>query len=252
MLLVLNERLPLNPPQIPSNNYYIMLLHIQMMALFIVQVTWFLLPIMTPDFTMNPKTTAAQVPTYFYLRMTLRPYGINLSSPFTKSSNLSWLQRLKLLWYGNFWPPVLEVCQNYEVEVFQPRTLTPSHLGSCCLWLTLLIYPLYPTFFFYHFLIFISPLFSTAPPICSRSPSDPYCLNPLPTSSTNATRHPHGHRPYLPPSSLRHSFLRPAPCACVYRCLPWRFAPPFAALGLHPSNCQPLGIFSKENPLSLF
>ena len=49
------------------------------------------------------------------------------------------LEILLVCWYcyGIFRPPVCEVCPNYEVVVFKPRTLTPPHLGSCHLCLTI-------------------------------------------------------------------------------------------------------------------
>ena len=45
---------------------------------------------------MNPKAAAAQGPKYFYQRLTLNPYGMDMSSKFPKSLKFSWLQRLKL------------------------------------------------------------------------------------------------------------------------------------------------------------
>ena len=87
VLLVLNKRISLKTPLLPSNNSYITLLRIQMMALFIVEVTWFLLPIMTSYFTINPKAASAQVTTNVYLRIILIPDGMYLSSPLPRSSN---------------------------------------------------------------------------------------------------------------------------------------------------------------------
>ena len=67
-----------------------------MVVLFIAQVKWFLIPILTPDFTMNPKAAAAQGPTYFYTRMTLSLDRMYLYSLLPKLSNLSWLQWMNL------------------------------------------------------------------------------------------------------------------------------------------------------------
>ena len=43
-----------------------------------------------------------------------------------------------------YWPPVCEVCPNYEVVEFQPRTLTTPDLGSVAYCYVLLLDPSYP------------------------------------------------------------------------------------------------------------
>ena len=87
--LVIKNQLPLKPLLMSSNNSQITFLRIQMVVLFIAQVTWLFMTILTLDFTMNSKSTAAQGSTYFYLIMTLILDGMDLSSPFPKLSNLS-------------------------------------------------------------------------------------------------------------------------------------------------------------------
>ena len=67
-----------------------------MMVLFITQVTWFLQTILTQDFEMNPRAVSVQRPTYFYLIMNLNPDVMDLSSPFPKLSNFSWIHWKKL------------------------------------------------------------------------------------------------------------------------------------------------------------
>ena len=138
------------------------------------------------------------------------------------------------------------VCPNYDVVVFQPLTVTPPHLDSVAYCYTFklglpshLSLPFYGSFFL---------LLLTASPSVSV-----YCLSllsfhPLPTSSPGAKRHPPGRFPHPPPStchppptSLCRSSLRPAPCACVYRCFLLQCAPPFPTLGLQPGPYHPLG-----------
>ena len=61
------------------------------------------------------------------------------------------------------WPPVREVCTNYEVVVFQPRTLNPPHLGYLCLTLQFNI-ALPPHLFLLLFLDHSFSLVTTASP----------------------------------------------------------------------------------------
>ena len=135
-----------------------------------------------------------------------------------------------------FRTPVHEDCPNYEVVVFQPRTLPTTHLGSVAYCYSL-IYPFRPTFFFSSFTDRSFPPIYYLFPIRSRSSLKPSQFSPAPhllyrceapptwTSSAPAARLP------LP--------LVPAPYdACLHLLpLPCRFAPPFAALGLHPGLC---------------
>ena len=85
------------------------------------------------------------------------------------------------------WPPEQEVCINYEVVVFQPRTVTPPHLGSITnftnfiyippappdstiFWIVLVLppsYPLPPAAV--HRLILISVCTHFPPPLLSKS-----------------------------------------------------------------------------------
>ena len=56
---------------------------------FIAQATWFLQTTLMQAFKMNPRDAAAQDPTSFYWRMTLNPYGMELSSPLPRLLNCS-------------------------------------------------------------------------------------------------------------------------------------------------------------------
>ena len=116
--------------------------------------------------------------------------------------------------YWRYWPPVREVCPNYEVVEFQLWTLTTPDLGFFAYCYSL-IYPFCPSFFFSCFMDIFFPLFPTsylsvAVPIWS-----PINFHPLPASSPGAKRCPNGRRLHPPPTSLRRSSLRPAPRACV-------------------------------------
>ena len=82
-----------------------------------------------------------------------------------------------------YWPPVREVCPNYDAVMFQPRTVTPPQLGSVAI-VTPLNWPYLPTCF-YRFLehsfpySFLPPihtqLFTTKP--LSQFVPDPYFLS---------------------------------------------------------------------------
>ena len=142
------------------------------------------------------------------------------------------------------WPPLGEVCPNYEVVEFQPRTVTPPHIGSVD-FRYILIQPFRPPVSSPVFWIVCFPLFPTASPYVAIHPQRPLFFHRLPTSSPGVKCHPPGSRlhpyPHPPPTSLRHSSLRPAPHACVCRRFLWCWAPPFSAHGLNPGHCQPLG-----------
>ena len=113
------------------------------------------------------------------------------------------------------WPPVRELCPNYEVVEFHPRTLTTPDLGSIAYCYTI-IYPFRPTFFFSIFLDHSVPPLPTPSPSISIHPRIPFDFHPLPTSSpsakppTWASPEPTTHQP-LP--------LFPAPravCLCLF------------------------------------
>ena len=144
---------------------------------------------------------------------------------------------MRLLLY--FWPSVHEVFPNFEVVVFQPLTFTPPHIGSRSLILhfNLALPPHhFPVLFLDHSFppcshrlpirsrSLLKPNFSPTPQILSRCKAPPNWESPSPAT----------HQP--PPFVL-------APRAACLRLLPLLFhcAPPFAALGLHPVPCQPLG-----------
>ena len=71
-----------------------------------------------------------------------------------------------------FRPLVREVCPNYDVVVFQPRTLTTPHLGSRRLKLNINI-ALLPHIFLLSFMDHLFPTLSYRLPIHSRSLSKP-------------------------------------------------------------------------------
>ena len=111
-------------------------------------------------------------------------------------------------------PPVCEVCPNYEVVVFQPCTVTPPHLGSCCLLLNFKTIPPAPTFSSAVLWIVFFSIFPTASPSVSVQCQSPLVFHPLPTSSPRTKRRPPGLFPHPPPESLPQSSLHPAPRAC--------------------------------------
>ena len=88
------------------------------------------------------------------------------------------------------WPPVREVCPNYELVVFQPQTMTPPHLGSVVIITKFASRPPIPpgsTVFLDHsfpfsvllplhhqpFMFIVLFLFATAPHLLSRSRAPP-------------------------------------------------------------------------------
>ena len=122
-----------------------------------------------------------------------------------------------------------EVCPNHDVVVFQPRTLTTTHLGSRRLSLQynlsllshLFSYTVSGSSFLpisYHF------------PIRSRSLSNTssFTCSPTPVPARSAAYQCVA--PHLPPTSLRRLSLRPALRACVYRC---------SRAGAPPLLCRP-------------
>ena len=100
--------------------------------------------------------------------------------------------------YVCIWSPVREVCPNYEVVVFRPRTVTPPQLGSVEIVTLKLSLP--PHLFLLFVWVFLLSPHSYCSPICSRSSSNSslVCTRsppPLPERSAahldvNCTRHP--------------------------------------------------------------
>ena len=135
---------------------------------------------------------------------------------------------------------VREACMNYDVVVFQPRTLTPLYLGSISYHYTFKI-GLPPHLFLPFSVSFFYLLLITSSPYLAIHHQSPLFFHLLPTSSLGAERCLPERFLHPQTTSLCHLSLHPAPHVCVYRRFPWRCAPPFAALGLHPSPCHTLG-----------
>ena len=124
------------------------------------------------------------------------------------------------------WPQVCEVCLNYEVVVFQPRTVTPPHLGSVANVTNFIFIPPAPpdSTVFLDYSCLYSILTPTTTSSSSSNPS--HCLYTLSTSSPFVKRRPLGRRPRPPPASLRSLSMRPAPHAYVYHLFLLLHAPP--------------------------
>ena len=125
--------------------------------------------------------------------------------------------------------PVLAVCPNHEVVVFQPRTGNTPVLGSVASYKFYSGPPAPPVSTI--FLDLFSSLFRlnppSPPPTSNRSSSYHLSLlHPLPTYSPAAKYRPPGRLPHPPPSSLRRSTLRPAQRVCVCRYFPHPFVSP--------------------------
>ena len=115
------------------------------------------------------------------------------------------------------WSPVREVFTNYEVVVFQPRTVTPPHLGSAAIVTLKLSLP--PHLFLLFFWIFLLPPPSYLPPIHSRPFSKPFLIFtccPFPLLAQSAT--------HLDISYTRH------PLASASRLFSPRFVPTSTAV----------------------
>ena len=110
--------------------------------------------------------------------------------------------------------PVHEVCPNYEVGVFQYRTVTPPYLGSIDYCYTFKLGLLPYLFLPFPILLFYLLLPNASPYVAFNRQRNLF-FHPLPTSSTGAKCRLPGCRLRLPPASLCCSFLRPAPRACV-------------------------------------
>ena len=160
-----------------------------------------------------------------------------------------------------------EVCPKIDVVVFQPWTLTLTHLGSCHLCLTLLIYSFYPNFSLYPFWIICLPLFTTASPSAAVHHHSPLVYTrlppPLPVRSaahldvaytlhqTDSVSHPCAPRgvpapavvsrvgliPLLPPSAFTQVPVRPWG-VCLLRFSLWVYIPASS----YPSSPPNLGI----------
>ena len=103
-----------------------------------------------------------------------------------------------------------------------------------------IIWSFCPTFPLYRVWIFVSTSFLMPPhPYMFLVKSLLFHL--LPTSSPSAKLHPPGC--CLPPATRQPPPLIPAPRAACLLLTPFlcRWAPPFAAIGLHPGPCRPLG-----------
>ena len=157
--------------------------------------------------------------------------------------NHEWNNTVTLLGPHVWWcnrPPVREVCLNYEVVIFQPRTVTPPHLGSVAYRYTFKL-GLPPHLFLPPFSGSLFSLLRPAPSLyVAVHRWIPPIFHPLHTSSYGLKRHPPGRLRHPPPASLRRFSLQPAPRACVCHRLPWRCDRPFSTIGLHPCPCQPL------------
>ena len=141
-----------------------------------------------------------------------------------------------------FWPPVRDLCPNYEVVIFQPRTVTPPHIGSRLLFLhSNLALP-------YH-LFLLLPLDFSFPPLFYRLPIHSRSFlklsritrSPPPLMVQSAAHLGAARTCHPPPASTRRLSLQPALCACIWLRFPFGWALPFATLGLHPGPNQPLG-----------
>ena len=111
------------------------------------------------------------------------------------------------------WPPVREVCLNYEVVFFQPWTVNPTHLGSVAYRYTFnvgLLPHLFPLFSGSFFFLLLPP----ASPCLAIHHQRPLFFRPLPTSSPGVKCCPHGHRLYPPPATDQPPPLFPAPHDC--------------------------------------
>ena len=138
-------------------------------------------------------------------------------------------------------PPCREVCMDYEVALFQLKTLTTPYLGSAANRYTFKL-GLLPDLFILPFLDLPSPpLFPTASPSMAVHCQSLIVFNFLPTSSPGAKRRPPGHFTPPLPVSLCRSSLRLVMHACVCRRFPCCCVHPFASLGMHSGPCQPLG-----------
>ena len=88
-------------------------------------------------------------------------------------------------------PPVHEVCPNYDVVMFQPRTETPPHLGSVAS-VTNLIQPSCPTCF-YHFsgssFSLLYPISHLSAAVHRRSPLSVCCTRSPPSLPEQSTTH---------------------------------------------------------------
>ena len=143
-----------------------------------------------------------------------------------------------------FWSPVREVCPNKKLVVFQPRTLTNTHLGSCRLSLKynlVLVTNLSPLLC----LDLRFSLFPTAPP----SVDVPHQIS-LVSPATHLLSHCYAAATWASTSTHQPPPLVPVPCAACLRLTPFpcRFTPTFADLGLHPGPCLPLGGLLSAGP----
>ena len=111
-----------------------------------------------------------------------------------------------------------EVFPNYEMVMFQPRTVTPPHLGSIAIVTLKLALP--PNLFLPFVWIFLlsPPSYRPAPPSVAVHRQSPLSFSPTPVEK----RRPYGLRPHPPLSSLVLSIH----CIMLLRLLlkfyPWR------------------------------
>ena len=140
-------------------------------------------------------------------------------------------------WY---WPPVREVCPNYYVVEFRPRTLTTMDLLSvaCCY---SLIQPFRP-FFLSLFLNNPFPPLYYLLLIRSRSSLKPSLFSPAPHLLSQLKAPPTWTSPA--PAACQPPPLMPMPHAACLSLLPflYLFSLPFASLGLYPGPCCPMGV----------
>ena len=147
-------------------------------------------------------------------------------------------------------PRVREVFPNHDVVVFQPRTVTPLHLGSVSYRYTFKL-GLSPQLFLLQFYgSFFSLLRPTAYPYVAVHSWSPPTFHFLSTSSTGAKRRPPGRCPHPAPARFRRSSLCPASRDCIYHHFPWWYAPPLPILAytqvlVSPWGAHPLRVHTR-------
>ena len=92
-------------------------------------------------------------------------------------------------------PTVREVCPEYDMVEFQPRTLTLPYLGSVAFHY-ILIYPLRPKTISPFFWIIPSPIFPTDSPSVAILPLRPLVFHPPHIASPGENRRPPRRCPY--------------------------------------------------------
>ena len=116
--------------------------------------------------------------------------------------------------------------------MFQPWRGTTLYLGYISIFTSVILAPPHPTCFNCCYGSFYLPFYPTIFPLVSISLHIASLLHLLHTSSSGVKRCPPGIFLPPPPSSLRRSYLLPAPHACFCHHIPRLLVPPFS-----PSAC---------------